>query len=149
MRKRDKFILFFAFVFIISLAVYCFHMTKRINTNEILITHLKADIDKSISQFNDIYLSIKMLNEDFKSQNKLNNELLYLTYKKNISDLLDESINVIIRDKPLHGGKWFVNKVDFISPSFVIVQYEDGHELYAALIQILKTDKGYTFKEVN
>ena len=59
-------------------------MTKRINTNEILITHLKADIDKSISQFNDIYLSIKMLNEDFKSQNKLNNELLYLTYKKNV-----------------------------------------------------------------
>ena len=83
------------------------------------------------------------------ARRELDDEPLYLDYKENIAALLDKNISQLVTEKPLHGGKWFVSKIDFISPSFVFVEYEDGHDLHAILIQIFATDKGYSFRAVN
>jgi len=92
---------------------------------------------------------IKILGEDYKSYNEVNSDLSYLAYKETVSHLLDKNISTIVNQRPMHGGDWFVSKVDFISPLFAIVKYEDGHEFHVALIQILKTDEAYSFQIVN
>ena len=149
MKKSDKFIFLFALIATIFLAAYCFYLTGRVNKNEIFINELKFSLNESTDKLTKTFRLIKILSDDYKYRNKSNDDPQYLAYKETVYDLLDKNISTIVKQKPLRGEKWFINKVDFISPSFVFVRYEDGHELYVALIQILKTDEGYSFQVVN
>lgn len=148
MKKVDKFILLFAIIAAISLAAYCLHLTGRVHKNEVFINELKFNLDESTDKLAKAFRLIKILSEDYKFHNKFNDDPHYVAYKETVSDLLDKNISTIVKQKPLRGEEWFISKVDFISPSFVFVRYEDGHELYVALIQILKTEEGYSFQEV-
>ncbi|MEA3361171.1 MAG: hypothetical protein U9R17_17430 [Thermodesulfobacteriota bacterium] len=149
MKKIDKFIVLFAFIATISLAAYCLYLTGRVNKNEIFINQLKFSLNESTDKLAKAFRLMKILGENYQSLNKFNDDPQYLDYKETVYDLLDKNISTIVKQKPLRGEKWFINKVDFISPSFVFVRYEDGHELYVALIQILKTDEGYSFQAFN
>jgi hypothetical protein len=149
MKKADKFIFLFALIATIFLAAYCLYLTGRVNKNEIFINELKFSLNESTDKLAKAFRLIKILGEDYQSLNKFNDDPQYLDYKETVSDLLDKNISAIVKQKPLRGKKWFISKIDFISPSFVFVRYEDGHELYVALIQILKTDEGYSLQEVD
>ena len=88
---------------------------------------------------------------------KLKNELqfyadipknpLYEDYKKRISELIKADIAKIISEKPSLGGKWFVTKIQFIEPSLVSVEYEDGHEASVSHIRIIRPNETFRFAE--
>lgn len=149
MNKKNRIVLVFALIAAIFLAVYCFVLTERMKENEISLTELRSNLGNSTDKLSKISQVIRKLDKDYMARRELDDGPLYLDYKKKVAALLDENITQLIPEKPLHGGKWFVSKIDFISPSFVFVEYEDGHNLYAILIQVSKTDKGYSFKAVN
>jgi hypothetical protein len=149
MKNGNKIILLLAIIAVISLAAYCFYVKGLTHRNEIFISELESRLHETTDKLAETLHVIKILGEDYKSYNEVNSDLNYLAYKETVSHLLDKNISTIVNQRPMHGGDWFVSKVDFISPLFAIVKYEDGHEFHVALIQILKTDEAYSFQIVN
>jgi len=149
MKNGNKIILLLAIIAAISLTAYSFYLKGLINKNEILISELKSSLHETTDRLAEGLHLIKLLGEGYKSYNEVNSDLKYLAYKETVSHLLDKNISTIVKQRPMHGGDWFISKVDFISPLFAIVKYEDGHEFHVALIQILKTDEGYAFQIVD
>ena len=149
MKKIDRIALFFVIIAAISLAVYCFVLKERIKKNEVFIGEIESSLSRNADKLSKVSQLIEKLDKDYMARSEFDDEPLYLDYKKNVAALLDKNISQLVTEKPLHGGKWFVSKIDFISPSFVFVEYEDGHDLHAILIQIFRTDKGYSFRAVN
>lgn len=149
MRKTEKIILVFALFSTVLLAILSLYLFNQMNEDEILISQLNSSLNKTNERLQNNRQLIRMIIKDVKSQDKIDNEQVYLEYKNRVLGLLEEKINTIISDRPIQGGSWFLNKVDFVSPSFVVVTYEDGHELYATLLQIVKTDEDFSFIVVN
>ena len=149
MKKIDRIVLFFAIIAAISLAAYCFVLTEQIKKNESFIGEIESSLRRNADKLSKVSQLIRKLDKDYMARRELDDEPLYLDYKENIAALLDKNISQLVTEKPLHGDKWFVSKIDFISPSFVFVEYEDGHDSHAILIQIFRTDKGYSFRAVN
>ena len=149
MKKIDRIVLFFGIIAAISLAVYCFVLTEQIKKNESFIGEKESSLRRNADKLSKLSQLIEKLDKDYVARRELDDEPLYLDYKKNVAAVLDKNISQLVTEKPLHGGKWFVSKIDFISPSFVFVEYEDGQDLHAILIQIFRTDKGYSFRAVN
>jgi hypothetical protein len=73
---------------------------------------------------------------------------LYNEYKNTIRSLIEKRINSIAPENPLHEGKWFLSKMIFISPTFAIVDYEDGHDLFSIFVQIDKSKSSYSFEVI-
>ena len=46
------------------------------------------------------------------------------------------------------GLKWIADGTKFINPSLAFVSYNDGHDSYQILVQVLKIDEGYAFQEL-
>lgn len=148
MKNGNKIALFLGIIAVILLAAYSFHLKGLINKNETLISELKSGLHETTDSLAESLHLIKILGEGYKSYNEINSNLKYLGYKETVTRLLDKNISTMVKQRPMHGGDWFISKVDFISPLFAIVKYEDGHEFHLALIQILKTDDGYAFQIV-
>jgi len=75
-------------------------------------------------------------------------KIIYWTRKNHISKVIETDIAKIISEEPSFGGKWFVTKIRFISPSLVSVEYEDGHNSSTAQIRIIKPKETFKFEEV-
>lgn len=149
MKKTEAIVLLFSIVSIAALGSYCLHLSGRLDDSEVLIGDLIAQLNTSKQQLADASHSIEILNERFRSESESGSAYAYLAYKKTVSELLDSKIGEVIDKEAYGGGKWFVAKVNFIGPSFVSVEYEDGHDAHIALVQITKTDEGFSFETVN
>jgi hypothetical protein len=155
MTKLERTLTIICLLIIIFLVGYTYSLTKRIETQELRLVDLErningdksdSDIDNNIQEYKKL---IDELNSDFSKKKELSEEPVYTEYKNTIQTWLDENISVLAPNEPLHGGKWFVSDVKFLSPSFVLVKYEDGHDLSIVLVQIIKTRNGYDFMVIN
>ena len=156
MKTIDRAVLFFVLIAVIALTAYSFILARHFKDNETIINELKSKLNKNelivkshTDKLNKYIQLVNRLDEDYISRKKFDEDPLYLDYKKNIASSIDEKISEIVTEKPLHGGKWAVSKIEFMSPSFAYVDYEDGHHSYSILMQIVKSEKGYSFKVMN
>jgi len=155
MYKLERIVLILCLLIIFSLTGYTYFLTQKIKIQEIRMAELeskynesKTEIDGNSDEISSYVQLMKKLELDYSSRKKFKEEPLYINYKSRIQSLLDKEINDIVSSKPLHGGKWFVSKISFIGPTFALVEYEDGHDLFTLLIQIVKTNNGYSFKKI-
>lgn len=152
MNKLHKSFLVILVIVVIFLCGYSFHLRQSIDQQASKIAELEATYKVARNEINqnvkkiDFYSNIlQKLDSDYAARKEIEIEPSYQDYKERIKSLLDKRIGSIVSDKPLHEGNWFVTKVQFIGPTFALVYYEDGHDLFTTLIQILKTAKGYDF----
>jgi len=156
MNKLNRIFTVSCFLFVIALAGYAYFLSNQIKLQELRIAELEAkynesktEIDRNNDRVTNQTQLLKKLDLNYSSRNRIDEEPIYNDYKSKIRSLIDKKINEIVPEQPLHGGKWFVSKISFISPSFALVEYEDGHDLFTLLIQIDKTKKGYLLREIN
>ena len=67
------------------------------------------------------------------------------TYQRDVRGQIEKNINSILARQPDQGGMWFVTKIEFINPQLVYLEYEDGHNVYAAKLKITTTTQDYGF----
>ena len=155
MKNTNKILLLAALMVVLSLSAYSLKLKQQVDNNKTKINELSSMIieGKSTSMDNKIRLekhnqTLQKLNSDYISRKKFDIHPNYIKYKKTITSLIDKQIYEIVNEKPLHEGIWILSKIEFLNPEFVYVEYEDGHGLSATFIQILKTEKGYSFKAI-
>ena len=148
MKKRNKILLLAALMVVLVLSAYSLKLKQQIDNNKAKINELSAtamDNKIRLENYNQILLK---LNSDYISRKKFDIHPNYIKYKQTITALIDKQISEIVNEKPLHEGIWILSKIEFLNPEFVYVEYEDGHGLSATFIQILKAEKGYSFKAI-
>lgn len=148
------------FIVVIGIAIiviggYSFYLGRRIEQQasniaelELKYNEAQKEINQNANQLELYSVVIQKLDSDYAVRKEIEGEPSYQEYKGRIQFLLDKRIGEIVSGKPLHEGNWFVTKVQFIGPTFALVYYEDGHDLFTVLIQILKTDSGYKFEKI-
>ncbi len=52
-----------------------------------------------------------------------------------VKKYIEENISTISKEKEVLGGKFYVTNITFLSPSVVLIKYEDGHIALEAMAQ--------------
>jgi len=73
----------------------------------------------------------------------------YVRYRQRVSTFLQSNINRIVQRKTFGGRVLHVTEIEFISPGFVLVDFDDGHFLSTSLLSVLETEDGLTFTELS
>jgi len=140
----------------IVLGAYTFRLKQQVNFQSVKLDELERrysehvpDVSGSsqeITAYSDV---LQKLERDYMERKGFQDEPSYQQYRGKIESLLDLNINEIVNDEPLQGGKWFVTDVKFITPAFLFVSYEDGHELLTSLVRITQNSDGYSFQLID
>ena len=69
-------------------------------------------------------------------------------HDKRLKNLLNEGFNSIVLTNNAHAGKWFITDITLTNPNQAVVQHEDGHYEFTAVIQISDKDNEYEFTEI-
>ena len=149
MKSKEKAILIIGIFSLVSLTAYCLHLSLQLEKNEALTEDLISSLNKNYDKLYEVSNSLRQLTEEFMQLSAYDTIPLYLSYTANASESLHRNINEIIEAESYHYGvKWIANRTEFINPSLALVEYNDGHNQHHALIQVLKTDGGYSFQEL-
>lgn len=60
--------------------------------------------------------------------------------QEKVKKIIHEKFSDIIKEKPTMGGKWFIDKINFIEEDIVSIEYEDGHKLGKITLKVNNTN---------
>jgi predicted PurR-regulated permease PerM len=138
-------VLIFTILFLIFNTVY-FHQSIQNNQENLLESGNK--LSKLESQLETEQEKILILKNQIDDLIHTPKNPLYEEYKRRISEKIENNISSILKEKPLHGGQWFLTKIRFISPTLVTIEYEDGHYSFESQIRVIIPDETFKFEVV-
>ena len=148
-KNREKTLLFIGLFAVVSIAVYCLYLSHQLEKSEALAEDLISSLNENYDKLHDVTYSLKQLKQECNALKMYDSHSSYLSYTTNATELLHIKINEIIEIKSKHYGvKWIADGTKFINPSLAFVSYNDGHDSYQILVQVLKIDEGYAFQEL-